>query len=503
MTSFSRKGRRFRGIRPTLLVLFVACSAAQGEGSASAPTPPVERVESKRSRAPAHWFAPLPHNGRVADLTQWWGQFDDVLVSELIDAAESASPDIAAARSRIAQSRADRVAAGARLGPGVDASSSAGRTREDASAPIANYARSGAEASWEIDLFGAARAGRDAAEARDEAAQAGWHEARVSLAAEVAGAYVQLRACEGLAAEAARDASSHEQTLRLTAESVVYGVQSRSDLALARAGAANSRSALVAQRLDCDRMLKSLVALVAIDEPTLRGKLEANTARIPQPLEIAVDAVPAQTLAQRPDLYRAERDVVAAGADVDRSIALRFPRITLQGSIGNARIDSGALEATGAVWSIGPIAVSMPLFDGGKRRAETAAARARHDQSVIAYRAALRNAVQEVEDTLLRLHGAAQRAADVTGASANFEISLHAAQARYERGLGSLFELEHARRDAVRARAALIELERERVSAWIALYRALGGGWSSVHARTAQTPERSSAHEHQPERVPL
>lgn len=482
--------RRARGVRPLLLLLLVACTVARGEGSASPPTPPVEREEARRGRPPSQWFAPLPHNGRVADLTQWWTQFDDALVSELIAAAEAAGPDLAAARARIAQSRATRVAAGAALAPAVDATSAAARGRDEVDATVATHAQTRTEASWEIDLFGAGRAARDAAQARMEGAYAGWHEARVSLAAEVAAVYVQLRACEGFQLEAERDALSYEQTLRLTEVSATHGLQSRANLALARAGAANSRSALTAQRAACDRTMKSLVALVAIDEPTLRARLAANAARIPQPAQIAVDAVPAQVVAQRPDLYRAEREVMAAAAEIDRSVALRYPRITLQGAFGNARIAAGAAEVSGATWSVGPIAISMPVFDGGRRRADTQAARARHAESVSRYEAALRNAVREVEDALLRLQAAGQRTQDVRGAAEDFQASLQFAQVRYERGLGSLFELEDARRDAVRARMALIELEQERVAAWIALYRALGGGWSPGVARVSITAAR-------------
>jgi NodT family efflux transporter outer membrane factor (OMF) lipoprotein len=345
-------------------------------------------------------------------------------------------------------------------------------------------------ATWELDLFGANRAARDASAARLDAAQADWHAARVAVAAETAGVYVQLRASEALVQEASIDATSRTETLRLTEITARSGFQSAANEALARASASQAQSDLKAQRTSSERLVKSLVALTDIDEPTLRSRLASSAGRIPRPYEFAVDAVPAAALAQRPDVYSAGREVAAASADARRSAAARYPQISLAGSIGRVDLESGSSEASGTVWSVGPVRVSLPIFDGGRRRADLQAARAAYDASVTKYQASVRTAVKEVEDVLVRLHGAAERAPDVERGAQNFAVSQSAAQARYENGLGSLFDLEDARRDAVQARKALIALEQERVTAWIELYRALGGGWSS-----AQDGALAHAHE--------
>ena len=124
--------------------------------------------------------------------------------------------------------------------------------------------------------------------------------------------------------------------------------------------------------------------------------------------------------------------------------------------------------------------MSLPLFDGGARRAATAAAKASYDEAVAVYQGQVRRAVREVETALVALDASAQRQADVDSAARDFEASLVATQARQKSGLASLLDLEAARRSAVQAQSALIELQRERAAAWIALYRALGGGWSTT-----------------------
>ena len=136
--------------------------------------------------------------------------------------------------------------------------------------------------------------------------------------------------------------------------------------------------------------------------------------------------------------------------------------------------------SSGATWSIGPLVVSLPIFDGGARAASTAAARASYDEAVALHAALVRRAVREVETALVALESTAAREVDALAAARDFEAALRGTQARQQGGLASLLDLEAARRNAVQAQSALIELQRERVAAWIALYRALGGGWNAA-----------------------
>jgi len=464
----------------TVLMAVAVAGCATGPGTTAAP-----------ASVPAQWHAPLPHQGTLTDLTRWWQQFDDPLLAQLIDAAQAVNPTLASARSRIAQARAQRVASGSALAPAVNASAGVTRGKQDFVTPLGTTASAALQAAWELDVFGANRAARDAAQARLEGAQAAWHDARVSVAAEVANSYVALRACEAQLVQAEADARSRGETARLTALSTRAGFQSPANEALSRASAAQGRSQLAAQRALCEMDVKVLVALTGVAEPDLRSRLAQSATKLPQPQQIAISAVPAETLNQRPDLYAAARAVEAAGSDVANARAQRLPKVSLAGSIGAARFESGSFEQHGSVWSIGPISVSLPIFDAGARAANVDAARARYDEAAALYRGTLRGAVREVEQALVQLQSTAERNEDARIAAEGFEASYRATEARFRGGLASLFELEDARRSAVQAQSTLIELQRERVAAWIALYRALGGGWttaSSSHTgQTAQT----------------
>lgn len=442
-----------------------------------APLPAAARTAASVGVAPS----PQPTD-RTAELKRWWLQFNDTPLALLIDAAQAASPSVAAARSRIEQARAARVAGGAALGPTADARAGLARYRVDLATPILSSATVGLQAAWELDLFGANAAGRDAAQARLEGAQAGWHDARISVAAETASAYLVLRACEAQLAQTTLDAASRAEISRLTGLATDAGFQAPAAAALARASAAQGNASLTQQRAQCDLAVKALVALTAVPEPALRELLRPGAQRLPEPAQLSVAQVPAAVLAQRPDLFIAERELAAAGADLTQARAQRYPRIALAGSITPTRLDIGGVSANGTVWSVGPVTVTLPIFDGGVRRANAQAAQARLDAAASRYASSLRTAVREVEEALVGLQSTAARGEDAVIAADGFERSYRAVEARFKGGLASLFELEDARRSAVAAQSALIDLRRERVAAWITLYRALGGGWDATDA---------------------
>ena len=442
----------------------------------ASPGPPA----SVAAKAPPQWYAPLPHNGTVAGLTGWWQQFNDPLLVELIDAAQIASPSVASAAARIEQARATRVAAGAALLPTLDAVGSASRGNSQPPLPLATTLQAGLQSAWEIDLFGANRAAAGAAQARLEGAAALWHEARVSVAAETATSYMNLRTCERQLAVAVDDARSRAETARLSDLSARAGFTAPATAALARASAAEASARTTQQRAQCDVEVKTLVALTALAEPLLRLKL---TAPWSEPSAVpAVASVPAQVLAQRPDIYQAEREVAAASADVGSARAQRFPRLSLSGSIGAGMLRAGGVSTDLQTWAIGPLAVTLPIFDGGRRAANVDAAQARYEEAAALYVAKVRQAVREVEEALVNLESARARGEDAVVAAQGYRTSFTATQARYQSGLASLVELEDARRTLFAAESALVALQRERAQAWIALYRAMGGGWQRSEA---------------------
>ena len=461
--------------------------------------------EQVSAAMPAAWQSALPHGGQPGAVADWWQSAVPVaegpLLAELVAAAQAVSPSVAAARSRIAQARAAQTSAGAALLPSLSGNASASRSRSQivasggagdgssgASAPIAGTLQAGVQAQWEIDLFGGNAAAQNASTARLLGADALWHEARVSVAAETAGLYNRLRTCRQQAALSAADATSRSETARLSALSTRAGFTAPALDALARASAADARNRSIRQRTVCELDMQALTALTGLDSAVLRQKVAA-TPEIPAQaamLSIANDSrflafpnVPAEALAQRPDIYSAARDVAAASFDVGSADAARYPRLSLNGSIGALRIAAGGAAASTATWSIGPLALSVPIFDGGRSKANLQAAQARYDEAAAAYRARVRGAVREVEEALLNLQTSAAQASDAQTAAAGYTAAFTGTEARYKNGLASLVELEDARRTQLAAREALVLLAAERTAAWIALYRAVGGGWAA------------------------
>jgi NodT family efflux transporter outer membrane factor (OMF) lipoprotein len=337
-----------------LPLLLAACAVQRPPAQAPAPTP-------------AGWHAPVPHQGSVADLARWWELHADPLLGELVRDAQALSPTVAQASAQLAQARAQQVAARAALLPALDAQANASRGFNEQVGGIATVAQAGLQAGWEIDLFGRNAAVADAARERLAGARAQWHEARVSVAAEVALQYSGWHHCMRQLAVAQADARSRGETARLAQESERAGFTAPATAALATASHADALGRAAQQRLQCEIDVKTLVALTGRAEPALRAQLAAAPPLRPQDALFAIDSLPAQTLAQRPDVYAAEREVASASAEVGDAQAQRLPRVTLSGSIGRGLVRSGGVEVTSNTWSIGPVAVTLPLFDGGRR----------------------------------------------------------------------------------------------------------------------------------------
>ncbi|GAA4335428.1 efflux transporter outer membrane subunit [Variovorax defluvii] len=480
-----------RNIRLSALCLalpfvLAACTLPRPPGKVEAP-------------APAQWTTPLPHGGSLPAMADWWRQLDDPLLVELVEAAQAASPSVASAGARIAEARASRVAAGAALAPNLSANVSATRSNSPTSGfggglggtgsatgtssslteiPPITTLQAGLQSSWEIDLFGGLRATRDASQARLGSADARWHEARVSVAAETADAYFGERACRRQLAVAEADTRSRAETARLTDLSARAGFTAPADAALARAGASDASARLTQQRAQCALLRQSLIALTGLDPGGLQTRLDGASVDRALPAVQAIGSVPAEVLAQRPDVYASELGVAAASAEAGSALAQRFPRLTLQGSIGRLQFRTSGLRDTVDTWSIGPVALSVPIFDGGTLAANVDAARARYDEAVAAYRGNVRQAVREVEEALINLQSTDARAGDADTAVQNYQASFDATQARYQTGLASLFELEDSRRTLFAAQTSRVSLQRERAQAWVALYRSTGGGWT-------------------------
>lgn len=474
--------------RPLLLAMTVT---AAGCASTTPPADPASGL-SPNPALPAAWNAPRPAAAQAsvaptptpaADPHAWWRGFDEPLLHQLLRDAEATQPTLEVARARLDRARAALSSAEAtrqlRLEAGATLGASGGRVDGQPQPPRTTTLAGGLQASWELDLFGAQRAEATAARERVAASTADWHAARTSLAAEIGSTLVALRACEAQARQAELDAQSRSATASLTERSAAAGLAAPADAALARAGAASARNAARGQQAQCEALLKALVELTGVAEPALRQRLAARAGQVPRRADagIAVPELPAALLAQRPDVIAAERSVRAAAAEEAGSRAREWPQVVLAGSLNASSSRSAGVSADGSSWSLGPLSVNFPLWDGGARRTATAAARAGYDEAVAEYQGTVRRALREVESALVALDAAAARQADALAAARDFEASLRATEARWRGGLASLFELEDARRSALAAQNVLIDLDRERATAWVTLWRALGGGF--------------------------
>jgi outer membrane protein, multidrug efflux system len=457
-------------------IALTGCASTQG-------LPDAQRVQAdSQITTPAAWQATLPHGGDIKAMTQWWTQWGDDLLGELLQAGQKESPTLAAARTRIAQARAALTGAQAASLPNVNATAQASRGVQAPKAPVADSASIGLQAAWEIDVFGGNRAASSAAQTRLQSAELGWHEARVLVAIETASAYYDWLSCQTSLGLAQSDATSRAETARLAELTAKAGFSAPANSALARASAADASNTLRSAQAQCDVKVKALVALTGMPEPELRQKLEQNKAVAQkitaQAALFTIASLPAEVIAQRPDIAAAQRAVAAASADARAADARRLPVLSLNGSISGATLRQSGESTEGLTWSLGPIALTLPILDGGRNAANAQAAVAAYDEAVVTLRAKVRTAVREVEEALVNLDSTAQRSADVQTAASGYKASLDATQARYKAGLASLVELEDARRTALAAQQSQLALDRERIAAWVSLYRAAGGGWT-------------------------
>lgn len=426
---------------------------------------------------PSSWQARKPHGGSSGEMTSWWQRFNDPVLLELQSAAEKNSPSLDEAVARITKARATLASRGADALPSVSAEAkhkSIG-TIGQSSGQVVQTAISGLQgqldASWEIDLFGKVRRNKQAARALIDARIGDWHDARVSLMAEVADDYAQLRGCQQLARIYEEQARSQGETARLTRINANAGYSPPADADYAEAAAASTRSSALNQSGECDLLVKSLTALTAIDEAALREMLTTGTGTLPSAPDFSVSSVPADLLRQRPDIASQERELAAASADIGVAVADLYPSLQLDGTISLNRL----LKQ----WTFGP-ALSLPIFQGGSKRAAVTSAKADYDIALAQYRQTVRDAVQEVEEALVKLDTARARESHADGAVQGYRKNFSAVDFAYGVGRSSMLDRESARRDLLDAQLSLANLRLAKVRDWIALYKALGGGWQSA-----------------------
>jgi len=412
-----------------------------------------------------------------ADLSRWWEQFQDPLLTRLVDEASAGNLDLAQASTRLVQARESLAQARAGLVPEVGASAGAGRAF--GAGNDRNSFNVGADASWEIDLFGRIRRGIEASRADAESVWFDREALRVALAAEVATNYIQARQAQARL-EVARDTLRiADDNLQLAQWRVQAGLASSLDSEQARA--ARAQTAAVIPNLE--NAFTSATFRLAVLTGRAPGTLTAALTEpkpIPEGPEDVAVGIPADTLRQRPDVRSSERNLAAQTARIGVAQAQLYPALRLSGNIGTSAFSLGGLvdAITGGIFS----SLSQTLFDGGRLRSQVRAQRAATEGALAAYRQSILTALEDVENALNALRAARERQAQFAIAFEAATNSAVLARIQYRSGLTDFQQLLDAERSLLSARDGMVSSRADEALALVQLYRALGGGWDAAAA---------------------
>lgn len=417
-----------------------------------------------RQEVSARFAGAIPDAAQGLDL-DWWSRLEDPQLSALLVLAQDGSPDLHSAAANVLQARAEARETGADLYPSVTGQASATRSETDGQG-VAETTTALLDASWEVDLFAKAATAAQASRLRARASEADFAGAYVTLSAEVADSYYDYRACK-LSEDIYRAAlASQRQTLRATEDLVTSGLSASSDRALARANVASAEISLETQKTDCAVTLQSIATLVGSPQARVREILSAGGG-LPEARPFRVSGVATDVLRQRADVLSAELGFAAAMKDLKVAQAGMYPSLSLGGSVTLS-------DPTG--WSFGP-ALSLPIFSGGAARASVRATNAQALVAAETYRATVLTAVEEVENALTRLSAANRNLSSAQTLVSQYQSYFNAMDADWQAGGISLLDREEARRQVQSARLTRITQRETLLRQWIALYKAVGGGW--------------------------
>ena len=468
----------FRTVRIAAAVTVLALTAAGCTVGPNYERPKLEPPAQHRSATPA----PAPES--VADLN-WWQLFQDPALQALIRDGVANNLDLRIASARVVEARALAGIAKSFLYPEVGAGF--GTSQEQPSRvgdpkltkeqvpdrTYSNWALTGS-LSWEIDLFGRLRRGREAAVAQYLATEEGRKAVMVTLVGDIASTYFYLRELD-LSLEIAR------RTVKINDDTVVYytrrlqgGVSNRLEVDQAKANRAVTAAAIP----DIERQI--VIAENALS--VLLGRPPAAIARwkpigeneIPPQVPAGL---PAQLLERRPDVLQAEQLLVAANANIGVAKALFYPTISLTGSLGTVSSSlSNFMTGDSIVWSFGA-GLFQPIFNGGRIKQNYEAAKARYDQALAQYQRSALNAYREVADSLITIQKLAERRVELESGVEALRDAVQLSRARYDTGLSSYLEVLIADQQLFSQELQLAQVRGSQLRAVTQLYRALGGGW--------------------------
>jgi NodT family efflux transporter outer membrane factor (OMF) lipoprotein len=465
------------------LVIAAACSSCllhDVDKQPKAPVAPPSKFEN--STASENGAATKTRGGDG----RWWRHFGDEELASLIEQALANNLDLKRAWARLEQAESFRRAATASLFPTVDASLQAGRSK---SGPItmdlgmgdqtikgraSNSFSASLPVSYELDVWGRVRAGVFAAEQDATAVRADVEAASMTIAANITERYLDVIEQRVLAALLEKQIVTNQQMLGLlelrftTSEAALSDLYQQEQLIIA----ARAQLALIRGR---EQVADRQIAVLLGKPP--QATVAAQTIRLPEPIPLPANGIPADLLQQRPDLRAAQRRVVAADYRVAQALAARFPTLGLSGSVGFSAPDLGNFFDS-LVWNFMGN-VTAPLWDGGRRSAEHARTKAVVDESLNAYGQALLNALLEVESILILERQQREYIAQLQTQVTTAQRTVRAAERRFSAGVTpSFLPTLTALRSLQQVEQSLLSAKRQLLSQRVQLYRALGGSWT-------------------------
>ena len=420
---------------------------------------------------------------------------NDPLLSDLIARAVAGNLDVAGAEARVRAARAQRKIAVGAFFPQIDASGNGQRssgsnrgsgivTTNDGAIAIGSRKGStalyslGLDASWELDVFGGLRRGLEAADADLEASSADLRDTLVTLVGELALSYVDVRSAQERLRIAEANLVSQSETFDLTTWRAQAGLSTDLDVEQARTILAQTRAAVPVVKTDLNNAENRIAVLLGERPGEVSALLDAPKPIPVTPREVAV-GVPATTLAQRPDVRRAEMQLWAQTARVGVATAEAYPKLSALGSIGLEALTVGGLFsslAKAGTWTAAG-AIAQPVFHGGEIQGEIERQEALRLGAIATYESTVLAALEEVENALVAYAQEQDRRAELAEGAAAAERALVLAQDQYGSGLIDFQAVLDAQRSLLVLQDSLATSEGQVTSNLIRLYKALGGGW--------------------------
>ena len=433
---------------------------------------------------------------RPADLARWWEEFNDPVLTRLVNRAAGTNLDLRLAESRIREARALRRVAESGAWPSVDVSGSYSRSRtsENAIAPSSQGSggspffrgsnngqdlfRSGFDSSWEIDVFGGVRRSVEAAEATIGATIEDRRDVLVTLLGDIARNYIDLRGFQRRLAVARSNLKAQQESLEIIRVRFQAGLASDLQVAQAEAQVSTTAAEIPALEALSKQAAHRLDVLLGIQPGALWAELSAE-APIPALPPQAQVGLPSELLRRRPDIRRAERQLAAANAEIGVATADLYPRFSLSGVFGVTSISaSDWFSAPSRFWSIGPT-ISWPVFDAGRIRANIDVRTARQEQALTQYEKTVLTAFEDVENALVSYAKEQTRYRSLTDAVVANRRALALADDLYKNGLVDFLNVLDSQRALNAAENDLAQSEATMSTNLVALYKALGGGWEN------------------------